>query len=145
GYGGDLIVTVTEADGRKHTFTVPYSALPQLLREGTTKYSVAAGQLYQKGTLDDSNTPLVMQATLQHGINNTITAYGGVIASPGYVQAKIGTAVSLPIGAVSLDIAASRTQIPNNNTGDASTLNGHSLGIAYNKNIPKTGTNFALG
>jgi outer membrane usher protein len=38
GYGGNLDVTVTEADGRKQTFTVPYAAVAQSLRSGTTRF-----------------------------------------------------------------------------------------------------------
>ncbi|MCT6957964.1 fimbria/pilus outer membrane usher protein, partial [Salmonella enterica] len=34
GYGGDLAVTVTEADGRVRSFAVPYASVPQLLRPG---------------------------------------------------------------------------------------------------------------
>ncbi|WP_035567913.1 fimbria/pilus outer membrane usher protein, partial [Caballeronia sordidicola] len=32
GYGGDLVVTVTEADGRSKEFTVPFASVAQLLR-----------------------------------------------------------------------------------------------------------------
>ncbi len=139
GYGGDLLVTVTETDGRQSTFTVPYAAVPQLLRSGTTKYSVAVGQLQQYSTFD-SAMPWVMQGNLQHGINNFLTGYGGLAASDGYLQAKVGAAVSTPIGAFSLDAAKSSTKIQGNNT-----LDGQSFQIAFNKNIPTTGTNFALG
>ena len=138
GYGGDLIVTVTEADGHQTIFTVPYSAVPQLLRPGVTKYSAALGQLRQYGV--NSSMPWVAQGTLQHGINNFLTAYGGLTLSEGYTQAKVGAAVSTPIGALSLDTAISNTQIPGYKT-----LNGQSYGITFNKNIVETGTNFALG
>ncbi len=138
GYGGDLDVTVTEADGRKNTFVVPFAALPQLLRADTTKYSVAAGQLKQH-SVDDS-TPFVMQASIQHGVSNAVTLYGGATVTSGYTQAKGGTAISTPIGAISLDATVSRTSVPGNNS-----LSGQSYGISYNKNMPETGTNFALG
>ncbi|WP_211454726.1 fimbria/pilus outer membrane usher protein [Collimonas antrihumi] len=138
GYGGDLLVTVTEADGRKSTFSVPYAAVPQLLRPGVTKYSVSAGQLKQYGI---NAEPFVMQAAVQHGVNNIVTVYGGLIASEGYMQAKGGAAISTPIGAVAIDASTSSTQVP----GGGSTLAGQSFGITYSKNIPETGTNFALG
>ena len=38
GYGGDLDVSVTEVDGRRSTFVVPYSVAPQLLRYRATHY-----------------------------------------------------------------------------------------------------------
>jgi outer membrane usher protein len=138
GYGGDLTVTVTEASGRKNTFVVPYAALPQLLRADTTKYSVAAGQLKQYGV--EGDTPFVMQATLQHGVSNAVTLYGGATVSNGYTQAKLGTAFATPVGAISMDATASRTSVAGHGT-----LQGQSYGVAYNKNIPETGTNFALG
>ncbi|EME8577334.1 fimbrial biogenesis outer membrane usher protein [Salmonella enterica] len=37
GYGGDLTVTVTEADGHTRTFTVPFAAVAQLVRPGYTR------------------------------------------------------------------------------------------------------------
>ena len=81
-----------------------------------------------------------MQATLQHGVSNAVTLYGGAVASQGYAQIKSGAAVSTPIGAFSIDATASRTSVPG-----SATLSGQSYGVAYNKNIPATGTNFALG
>ncbi|MFJ2989640.1 fimbria/pilus outer membrane usher protein [Collimonas sp. NPDC087041] len=138
GYGGDLKVTVTEADGRSNTFVVPFSALPQLLRQGSSKYSVIAGQLKQYGV--DGSTPFVMQASAQHGFSNAFTGYAGFIASDGYTQVKMGSAISTPIGAFSADATTSRTAISGNPTSQ-----GQSFGIAYNKNIPESGTNFSLG
>ncbi|GAB2565182.1 fimbrial biogenesis outer membrane usher protein CupB3 [Dyella jejuensis] len=138
GYGGDLEVTVTEADGRKNIFTVPFTALPQLLRPGTTHFSVAAGQLQQYGTY--GSTPWVMQATLQHGFNNTLTGFGSVTSSQGYGQMNLGTAISTRFGAVSFNVAASHTQLPG-----PGLLTGQSVGVAFNKNFTDSGTNFALG
>ncbi|WP_061941221.1 fimbria/pilus outer membrane usher protein [Collimonas pratensis] len=139
GYGGDLLVTVIETDGRQSRFTVPYSAIPQLLRQGAIKYSVALGQLRQYGGIGGT-TPWVMQGSLQRGINNFLTGYGGLTASTGYWQAKVGTAVSMPIGALAIDAAVSSTKIQGYGT-----LQGQSLQITYNKNISEIGTNFALG
>ncbi|MES2871314.1 MAG: fimbria/pilus outer membrane usher protein [Pseudomonadota bacterium] len=44
------------------------------------------------------------------------------------------------IGTVSLDVTTSSTRLPGQER-----LQGQSYGMAYNKNIPQTGTNFALG
>lgn len=49
GYGGDLEVEVTEADGRVERYTVPYAALPDLLRPGQSRLSLAAGELDARG------------------------------------------------------------------------------------------------
>ncbi|WP_273802715.1 fimbria/pilus outer membrane usher protein, partial [Proteus vulgaris] len=40
GNSGDLNVTITEADGSVQSFTVPYSSVPLLQREGHTEYAV---------------------------------------------------------------------------------------------------------
>lgn len=44
GYGGDLLVTVREADGSEKSFRVPYSSVADLLRPGVHRYEVVAGK-----------------------------------------------------------------------------------------------------
>jgi outer membrane usher protein FimD/PapC len=44
GYGGDLNVTVSEADGTQQSFVVPFASVSQLLRPGTLRFSLAGGQ-----------------------------------------------------------------------------------------------------
>lgn len=53
GYNGDLEVTVKETDGTINTFTVPYSSVPQLLREGYFRYSVSSGEIRNTFLADD--------------------------------------------------------------------------------------------
>src|SRR5699024_4227676 len=81
GCGGSLKVTVTEADGRKHSFEVPYASIPQLERTGVTRYAVSAGQLRN---LMFGSRPNVLQGTIQHGFNNLFTGYAGIQAADGY-------------------------------------------------------------
>ncbi|TOM54822.1 hypothetical protein CGH73_28305, partial [Vibrio parahaemolyticus] len=69
------VVTVKEADGSESSFSVPYSSLAQLLRPGFTRYQVAGGKADADGL---RNRPFIMQGTIQHGLNNTFTLYGGV-------------------------------------------------------------------
>ncbi|ANB77419.1 fimbrial assembly protein [Paraburkholderia phytofirmans OLGA172] len=136
GYGGNLDVTVTEADGRTKTFTVPYASVAQSLRPGTTRFSVTAGQL-RNDSLE--NKPNFAQFTLQRGLTNMLTAYGGGIAANGYVSADIGVALNTKFGAVSADVTGSQTQVPNQ-----STMRGTSLRIGYNKFVDSTDTNIAV-
>jgi len=138
GQGGDLTVAVTEVDGRRKTFVVPYSVAPQLLRADGTHYSATLGRVQQRGIADDK--AMVFQGTLQHGLTDSLTAYGGGTVSEGYTQAKLGLAFSTPVGAFSLDGSNSSTNVPG---GDL--LSGHSYGVGYNKSVPFTGTHFALG
>jgi len=137
GYGGNLDVTVTEADGRTRSFTVPYASVAQSLRAGTTRFAVTAGLLR-----DDSlqTKPGFSQFTVQRGLTNLVTLYGGGIASNGYVAANLGAAVNTKYGAVAGDVTTARTQVP----GVGSQL-GQSLHIGYSKFVDATDTNIALG
>lgn len=136
GYGGDLVVSVTEADGRVRTFNVPYASVPQLLRAGTNRYDFAVGELHDAALL---HNPLVAQATLQRGFNNLFTGYTGVVGSPGYAAALVGTALNTSWGAFAVDLTDARTQIPGQ-----STQNGQSLRLSYSKTLPQTDTSLSV-
>ncbi|MFM0736872.1 fimbrial biogenesis outer membrane usher protein [Paraburkholderia xenovorans] len=136
GYGGNLDVTVTEADGRTKTFTVPFASVAQSLRPGTTRFSVTAGQLRNDSLVTKPN---FAQFTLQRGLTNLLTAYGGGVAANGYVAADVGAALNTRFGAVSADVTGAQTQIPNQ-----STMRGTSLRVGYNKFIDPTDTNIAV-
>ncbi|WP_163220483.1 fimbria/pilus outer membrane usher protein, partial [Citrobacter freundii] len=43
--GGDLQVTIHEADGSQDTFTVPYATLPGLVQAGAVYYDLSLGYL----------------------------------------------------------------------------------------------------
>jgi len=43
--GGDLIVTIHEADGSQDTFTVPYASIPGLVRKEALYYDLSMGYL----------------------------------------------------------------------------------------------------
>ncbi|MGF6773937.1 outer membrane usher protein [Paraburkholderia sp. GAS199] len=136
GYGGNLDVTVTEADGRTKTFTVPFAAVSQSLRPGTTRFSVTAGQL-RNDSLEEK--PNFAQFTVQRGLTNLVTAYGGAVAANGYLAANGGAALNTKFGAFSADITAAQTQIP-----DQASQRGTSLRIGYSKFIDPTDTNIAV-
>ena len=86
GYGGDLVVSVTEADGSVHSFTVPFAAAPIMLRPGVLRYTAAVGQYRSPGV---AITPTLAQFTVQRGLTNLITGYGGLTATDGYVAAAL--------------------------------------------------------
>jgi outer membrane usher protein len=137
GYGGNLDVTVTEADGHAKTFSVPYAAVAQSLRPGTTRFAVTAGQL-RDDTLHTK--PGFVQSTMQRGLTNTVTLYGGGIVAQGYIAANVGAALNTKIGAFAADVTAARTEI-----SGAQTAQGKSLHIGYSKFIDPTDTNVTLG
>ncbi len=136
GYGGDLEVTVTEADGRQHSFSVPYASVAQLLRPGVTRFDLAAGQL-RDNFLQDS--PRVVQAAAQHGFNNTLTGYAGAQGSTGYVAALVGGAFNTRFGALALDVTRAHASVPGYGTH-----NGQSFRITYSKIIPDTNTSLTV-
>ncbi len=136
GYGGDLVVTVTEADGRTHSFTLPYASVAQSLRPGITRFDVAAGQLRDNGLKDK---PGVLQATVQHGFSNLVTGYAGLQGSEGYAAALFGAAFNTRFGALALDITQAHAVIPGYGTH-----NGESLRVTYSKIIPETDTTLSV-
>ncbi|WP_404614097.1 fimbria/pilus outer membrane usher protein [Rhodanobacter hydrolyticus] len=136
GYGGDLIVNVTEADGRQHSFTVPYASVAQLMRAGVTRFDFAAGQL-RDATLQ--SRPNVIQAAVQHGFSDLITGYAGVQGSEGYAAALVGGALNTRFGALALDITQAHASIPGYGT-----YNGQSFRISYSKIIPETNTSLSV-
>ncbi|WP_443111417.1 fimbria/pilus outer membrane usher protein [Burkholderia sp. FERM BP-3421] len=136
GYGGDLDVVVTEADGSIHTFKVPYASAVNSLRPGVTHFSVTGGQ-YRNALF--SGKPALFQATVQHGFTNLLTGYGGVTAAPGYVAGLVGAALNTELGAFAVDITQANTDVPG--TG---TRHGQSVKVSYSKLISPTSTNIAV-
>ncbi|KAH2807651.1 hypothetical protein KXV85_006252, partial [Aspergillus fumigatus] len=67
GYGGDLVVTVLEADGGQQSFKVPYAALPQMLRPGILRYSLAGGEFRDGGVYTGQG---FVQGAVQYGLSN---------------------------------------------------------------------------
>ncbi|WP_411705093.1 fimbria/pilus outer membrane usher protein [Edaphovirga cremea] len=138
GYGGNLDVTVTEADGSTQNFQVPYASVTQLLRPGSHHYSVTAGQLNDSSI---SSHPAFYQGTYQRGLTNIITGYGGFQASNDYYAIQIGSALSTPAGAISFDVTQSRTHVSSLEEGG---MSGQSYQVGYSKFIPDTDSNLTI-
>jgi len=136
GIGGDLLVTVTEADGSQSQFTVVYSAVAELLRPGFTKYSLVAGQYRNRQNGDD---PSFVMGTLRRGLSNRMTGYTGLLAGEGYASLAAGLAFNLPIGAVSADITHAHTHVRGIPGGK-----GHSVQVTYSKILPVIDTNVTV-
>jgi len=135
GYGGDLNVVVTEADGSTHAFSVPYAAVPMSLRPGQNRYSFTAGAVRNL----PNTTPVFTQATWQRGFTNALTGYGGVTAAQGYLAAMTGAVLNTAWGAVGVDVTHATTKIPNERT-----YSGQSFRVSYAKTVEATGTNVAI-
>jgi outer membrane usher protein len=136
GYGGNLDVTVTEADGRVRAFSVPYASVAQLLRPGITRFDAAAGQLRNLSLV---HNPAVLQGTVQHGFNNLLTGYAGLQGAQGYASLLLGSAINTRYGAFAADVTQARTQIPG-----FATQSGQSVRVSYSKILPATNTSLSI-
>lgn len=136
GYGGDLEVSVIEADGRRREFKVPFGSVPQMLREGVSRYSLTAGRARNELLRDE---PWLLQGTYQRGIGNQLTVYGGSTLSDGYLSLLYGVGLSTAVGAFAADVTHSRTSFDHygNHTGA-------SMRLSYSNMIGETGTNLTL-
>ncbi|MEH4266359.1 fimbria/pilus outer membrane usher protein [Klebsiella aerogenes] len=141
GNGGDLVVTVTEADGSKHVTSQAYSTLPVMKRPGTWDYEVTVAKYKNGGYTTGSSDPLFALTTLSVGLPHYVTLYGGLLGASRYQSVALGTGVSLGlIGAVSLDATLSRARLND--------LEGVQQGAAfrakYSKSMLTTGTTVDL-
>jgi outer membrane usher protein len=136
GYGGDLHVTVFEADGTQNTFTVPYASVVQLLRPGVWRYSLTGGEVKQPSL---SGTERFVQGTLQHGFSNYLTGYAGAVDAQHYRAGLLGIAVNTALGAVAADVTQAQAAI-----SDAYSSSGQSLRLSYSKLVHETQTSFVV-
>ncbi|AHF77002.1 Fimbrial biogenesis outer membrane usher protein [Sodalis praecaptivus] len=136
--GGDLVVTVTEADGGTQVFTVPYSSVPMLQREGVVKYGVTAG--HYRNSSDRYTDPAFAQASVLWGLPHNLTTYGGVQLSDNYRAAALGAGINLGAwGALSADVTQA-----NSTLADGSDHQGQSLRFLYGRSLNQLGTTFQL-
>ena len=136
GYGGDLHVTVYEADGSQDSFTLPYASVVQLLRPGVWRYTAVAGEVQQPSL---TGTERFTQATLQHGFNSYLTGYTGTMGAQHYAAGQLGIAVNTVVGAVAADVAEARAAVT-----DTYSSSGQSLRLSYSKLVSDTRTNITL-
>ena len=134
GNSGDLQVTITEADGSIQSFTVPYSSVPLLQREGHTQYAVTVGN-YRSGN-GQQEKPNFLQSTLMHGLSYGWTLYGGTQLANRYQSFNAGIGKNIGVlGALSVDITHANAKLP-----DDSNHAGQSIRFLYNKSLNETGT-----
>lgn len=136
GYGGDLEVSVIEADGRRRGFKVPFGAVPQMLRQGVSRYAFTAGQVRNQRLHDE---PWMLQGTYQRGIGNQLTLYAGSTFGDDYASVLYGAGLATTFGAVAADMTHARTTL-----GDGIRSRGSSVRLSYSNLIGPTGTNVTL-
>lgn len=136
GTGGDLLVTIKEADGSERSFTVTYASIAELLRPGTTRYTLMGGR-YHNSSVDEN--PNMVMGTLRHGFSNLITGYSGILGAEDYQSVAGGVALNTSIGAISTDITHARSTLR-----DDIKREGQSIRFSFAKILPVVNTNVTL-
>lgn len=135
---GDLTVEVKEQDGAITSYSVPYSAVPLLQREGRLKYSATAAKYRTSNEQQDQVS--FAQGTLSCGLPHGFTLYGGAQLSDNYKAMAIGTGVNMGHwGALSADVTHAQSTLI-----DETEHSGQSLRLLYAKSLNEIGTNFQL-
>jgi len=135
GVGGDLLVTITESDGRQHTFTIAYAGAAELVRPGTTHYTLAAGRYENPSLLRE---PDFVMGNLRHGLSNSLTGYTGLMVAEGYSALSGGLAFNLPVGALATDFTFANTRTA------LGSYRGSSVRATWAKILPVLNTNVTL-
>lgn len=135
-FQGDLQVIVTEADGRVSSFTVPFSAVPDSMRPGASRYAATVGRVRN---VADSRAAFG-ELTYQRGLTNSLTANAGVRAAGDYQALLAGVVTGTPIGALGANATYSIAKDP----AGGSNLTGWRTELTYSQSFQPTGTNFAL-
>lgn len=137
GNSGDLQVTIKEADGSTQIFTVPYSSVPLLQREGHTRYSITAGE-YRSGNAQQENPAFsrvhystAFRLAGQYMVERNWRIVIVLLIS---VSGKHGA-----LGALSVDMTQANSTLPDDSQHD-----GQSVRFLYNKSLNESGTNIQL-
>lgn len=105
---GDLEVVIREADGTERLITVPYSSVPNMLKEGQYRYDFSAGRYYTKSSSAANKSTEVLMGTLSYGFPYDVTLFGGALMAKDYNSLALGTGMSLGrFGAVAADVVYS--------------------------------------
>ena len=92
---GDLSIIVPEADGRQEFFTVPFSAVPNMMKARIYTYNILAGKSKMANTHFQQK---FVQGEAYYGINNLVTVYAGLIESRDYTAILLGSGWNFSFG-----------------------------------------------
>ncbi|MHC8403410.1 fimbria/pilus outer membrane usher protein [Pseudomonas sp. MDT1-17] len=129
-YNGDLQVSVLEADGRPSHFTVPFSAVSESLRPGTSRYRYALGR-----TRDTGQDTAFTELTYQHGLSNAVTLNSGLRWSQDYQAWLVGGVYANWLGAFGLDTTYSQA-----NVAGEGAMNGWMSRLSYSRTFAPSHT-----
>ncbi len=140
GQGGDLTVTISEADGSVRTQSLAFSSLPVMQRPGALKYEFTTGR-YNGGITQGSRETAFGLGTFIYGLPYNITLYGGGLIAEDYASLVAGTGISLgELGALSMDMTTSSARL----RGQSDRQQGASYRVRYAKSLLSTGTSVDL-
>lgn len=134
-YQGDLDVEIQEANGHVRTFSVPFSAVPESVRDGQFKYNLSVGKIRNIEGSDSYVGDLIGR----YGLANWLTLSSGLRAAEGYRAALLGNVFSNTTGAYGINMVYSNADIPQRGT-----QTGWRFSMNYSKTFQPTNTNIAL-
>ncbi|MFS6935175.1 fimbria/pilus outer membrane usher protein [Klebsiella oxytoca] len=137
--GADLEATVEESDGQRQVFRVPYTALPNMIRPGAVRYSVAAGQYRSQGS--GVKEPVVISGALERGFEH-FTFGSSLLASAHYQTLSTGVSWNAGnIGAFSAEVAHARYRNPEN---ENNTRDGSAVRVQYARHFETSNTSLQI-
>ncbi|EOV8484955.1 fimbria/pilus outer membrane usher protein [Klebsiella aerogenes] len=141
GYAGDLNIEIKEVTGEIRKFVVPYSNVPQLLREDVAKYNFTVGKYRQEGLTEQ---PHFAQFTYQRGLTSSSSYYGGSLFSKHYISFIVGAAYATKIGGFAVDVTSSNINSEKTDASHDNNTKGQSYRLSYSKALESTGTNLSF-
>lgn len=134
--GGQLKVTITEADGSKHHFYQAWGMVSAMQRMGYLKYSANVGRTNNSDTLNED----FGQITLFYGLPDDMTAFGGTFLTDSYHALDMGYALGMEaLGSLSADAKVIQTH-----QGRRLDTQGQNYRFQYAKNVPDSDTDLSL-
>jgi len=131
---GDLEVEVTEANGKTSSFIVPYSSVPDSVRPGNWRYSLALGRVRQYYAVQNR----FFKGIVQRGVSNSLTATLGSRLAEDYQAWLLGGVWATQAGAIGINTTYSQAKAENN-----ARTSGWRAELSYSKTF-QTGTNLVL-
>ncbi len=133
-YSGDLDVEVASADGTLRRFSVPFSAVPESIRPGLSRFNFNVGRSKESG----ERSPFA-DLTWQHGLSNSITMNSGLRLADRYQSLIAGGVYGNMLGAFGADITWSHATLPGSGA-----ISGWMSHLSYSKTLQATRTTVSL-
>ncbi|WP_297199978.1 fimbria/pilus outer membrane usher protein [uncultured Pluralibacter sp.] len=133
-YSGDLQVEVTEADGTVRSFSVPFSAVPESMRPGISRFNLETGK-----TRDSGDESWFGDLSWQRGLSNALTFNSGLRLADAYRAAMLGGVYGSSFGALGMDMTWSHAGL-----ADGETTQGWMTHLAWSKTFQQTMTTVSL-